>query len=200
MDNRHNCPRVAVIDTNTLAAIGLKQLLQTVMPIMEIDTFTSLAELQEAEADGYFHFFVSVSVVLENPRFFEERRMKTIVLTTSTTGSSQLSTFHSLCVSLPEPELVRSLLRLEQAAHRGGHNLPPIAVAKDGRPLSLREIEVLSLIARGCINKEIADRLNISMATVITHRRNITDKLGIKSVSALTIYAVMNGYVDVNNI
>jgi DNA-binding NarL/FixJ family response regulator len=66
--------------------------------------------------------------------------------------------------------------------------------------LSDREIEVMSLIAQGYINKEIADKLNIGLATVVTHRRNIMDKLGLKSVSALTIYAVTHGYVDINKI
>ena len=66
--------------------------------------------------------------------------------------------------------------------------------------LSMREIEVLSLVARGFINKEIADKLNISLTTVITHRKNITKKLGIKSVSGLTIYAVMRGYVEADSI
>ena len=66
--------------------------------------------------------------------------------------------------------------------------------------LSMREIEVLSLVARGFINKEIADKLNISLATVITHRKNITEKLGIKTVSGLTIYAVMCGYVEADSI
>jgi DNA-binding NarL/FixJ family response regulator len=66
--------------------------------------------------------------------------------------------------------------------------------------LSAREIEVLTLIVRGLINKEIADRLNISITTVISHRKNIMEKLGIRSVSGLTIYAVMNGYVDVDSI
>ena len=66
--------------------------------------------------------------------------------------------------------------------------------------LSNREIEVLSLIVQGLINKEIAEKLNISLTTVITHRKNIMDKLGMKSVSALTIYAVMHGYIDINKI
>ena len=47
---------------------------------------------------------------------------------------------------------------------------------------------------------KIADRLHIGLSTVITHRKNIMDKLGMKSVSALTIYAVMHGYVDINKI
>ena len=66
--------------------------------------------------------------------------------------------------------------------------------------LSAREIEVLILITKGLINKEIADKLNISLTTVISHRKNITEKLGIKSVSGLTIYAVMNGYISPDSI
>jgi DNA-binding CsgD family transcriptional regulator len=66
--------------------------------------------------------------------------------------------------------------------------------------ISQREAEVLSLVVKGYINKEIADRLNISLATVVTHRKNITEKLGLKSVSALTIYAVTHGIVRVDEI
>ena len=88
---------------------------------------------------------------------------------------------------------------LEQHAHGQGQNLPKMASGRE-KPLSDREIEVLSLIVQGFINKEIADRLNIGLTTVITHRKNIMEKLGVRSVSALTIYAVMNGYVDINRI
>ncbi len=200
MNDSHGCPKVAIIYSNTLAVIGLKQLLQTVMPLMEIDAFGSLDELEAAGADNYYHFFAAMSVVLEHRKFFEAHRMKTIVLTTSVNSNSRLASFHSLCISVPEPELVRSLLMLEQRAHRGGHNLPALSLNKTANVLSLREIEVLSLIVQGYINKEIADRLNIGLSTVVTHRRNIMDKLGMRSVSALTIYAVMNGYVDVDNI
>ena len=66
--------------------------------------------------------------------------------------------------------------------------------------LSDRELEVLALIVQGYINKEIADKLNIGLTTVITHRKNIMEKLGMNSVSALPIYAVMHGYVDINQI
>lgn len=61
--------------------------------------------------------------------------------------------------------------------------------------LSQRETDVLRLVASGCINKEIAERLGISINTVLTHRKNITAKLGIKSVSGLSFYAMMNGIV-----
>lgn len=62
--------------------------------------------------------------------------------------------------------------------------------------LSQREIDVLRLVAMGYINKEIADMLSISFNTVLTHRKNITAKLGIKSVSGLGFYAIMNGYIS----
>ena len=66
--------------------------------------------------------------------------------------------------------------------------------------LSEREIEVLKLLAAGLANKEIADKLNISTNTVITHRKNISQKTGIKSVSGLTIYAVVQKLITLESI
>ena len=183
-----------------MAALGLKQMLQNVMPIMTVDTFGSFAELTANDPENYFHYFVAMNVVLENKAFFSEHRRKTIVLTLSLDSNSQLSEFHSLCINVPEQELIRSLLTLEQHAHGHGQNLPPMPKVLQQKVLTDREIEVMSLIVQGYINKEIADKLNIGLATVITHRKNIMDKLGMKSVSALTIYAVMHGYVDINKI
>ncbi len=195
-----NRPKIAIIDPNTLSALGLKAILQNVMPIMTVDTFGSLSELQANDADSYYHYFTAMAVVLEDMQFFNERKRKTIVLTLSLDTMSQLSDFHCLCINSPESELVRSLLMLEQHAHGKGKNLPPMPAVLNKKILSDREIEVMSLIVQGYINKEIADKLNIGLATVITHRKNIMDKLGMKSVSALTIYAVMHGYVDINKI
>ena len=193
-------PKIAIIDPNTLSVLGLKSILQTVMPIMTVDTFGSFTELEVNHPEQYFHYFVSMNVVLENKPFFLAQRKKTIVLTLSLDTMSQLSEFHSLCINVPESELVRSLLMLEQHAHGHGQNLPPMPKALQQKILSDREIEVMSLIVQGFINKEIADKLNIGLSTVITHRKNIMDKLGLKSVSALTIYAVTHGYVDINTI
>ena len=75
------------------------------------------------------------------------------------------------------------------------------AVAGEERDdLSDREIEILVSVAQGLLNKEIADRHNISINTVITHRKNITRKTGIKTVAGLTVYAILNGYVDINSV
>lgn len=191
-------PPIAIIDSNTLSALGLKQLLQNVIPIMTVETFCSYTEFIANHPERFFHYFVAMNIVLENKEFFAEHRHKTIVLSVKVEDS--LSGFHTLCINVPEHELVRSLLMLQQHAHPKGKNLPPMPQVLQQKILSDREIEVMSLIVQGYINKEIADKLNIGLSTVITHRKNIMDKLGFKSVSALTIYAVMNGYVDINKI
>lgn len=193
-------PRIAVVDPNTLAAIGLKSVLQQVMPIMTVETYGSFAELEGNRPDSFVHFFVALSIVLERRSFFETHRRKTIVLTLSFDNATQLAGFHSLCINQPEQQLVRELLRLEQHAHANGRNMPTIPEVLNSKVLTDREIEVMSLIVQGLINKEIADKLCIGLSTVVTHRKNIMDKLGMKSVSALTIYAVMHGYVDINKI
>jgi DNA-binding NarL/FixJ family response regulator len=65
--------------------------------------------------------------------------------------------------------------------------------------LSEREKDILRLVAQGFTNKEIADKLFLSIHTVATHRKNISNKLGIKSISGLTIYAILNGIISIDN-
>lgn len=66
----------------------------------------------------------------------------------------------------------------------------------DREELSSREKEILVCVAKGMLNKEIADKYNISIYTVITHRKNITRKTGIKTVAGLTVYALLNNMID----
>lgn len=65
-------------------------------------------------------------------------------------------------------------------------------------PLSKREIEVVQLIARGLVAKEIASLLNLSPHTVYTHRKKIMKKLGLKSASELIKFAVQQGLVSLD--
>lgn len=66
--------------------------------------------------------------------------------------------------------------------------------------LSNRETDVLICVAKGMTNKDISDMLNISVHTVVTHRKNIVKKTGIKSVSGLTVYALLNNLVEESDI
>lgn len=66
--------------------------------------------------------------------------------------------------------------------------------------LSKREIEILRHLTLGLTNQDIADKLFLSVHTVMTHRKKITRKLGIKSLSGLTVYALMNKLVDIREV
>jgi DNA-binding CsgD family transcriptional regulator len=91
-----------------------------------------------------------------------------------------------------QPQLLRKL----RAALEQGQTNP----YSDSHDLSERERDVLILVAKGMANKEIADRLNISIHTVMSHRKNITHKTGIKSVAGLTVYALLNNLLDQNDV
>ena len=73
------------------------------------------------------------------------------------------------------------------------------APKSDINELSTRERDILRAVAMGKTNKEIADEFNISIYTVISHRRNISQKLGINSIPGLTVYAIMNTLVDMSD-
>ena len=72
------------------------------------------------------------------------------------------------------------------------------ANSNDSGQLSEREIDVLHFIAKGFSNKETADKLNISIHTVNTHRKNIMEKTGIRSLAGLTVYAVSKGIISID--
>ncbi len=71
---------------------------------------------------------------------------------------------------------------------------------KSASTLSDRENTIVKQLVSGYTNQQIADQLFLSIHTVNTHRKNITNKLGIKTVSGLTVYAIMNKIVDIHDI
>ena len=202
-------PEIAIVAPNTLTSLGLQHLLEEIIPTATIRVFRSFAELMDDTPDMYAHYFIASQIYFEHTAFFLPRKPKTIVLAGGD-NQPQLSGVPTLNIYQDEKSLIKDILQLHRYGHRHGH--PGGRQPEDGHAaahlhttagdhdLSAREIEVLVLITKGLINKEIADKLNISLTTVITHRKNIVEKLGIKSVSGLTIYAVMHGYVDADRI
>lgn len=207
-------PEIAIVEPNTLTCLGLQNLLEEIIPMATIRTFHSFGELMDDTPDMYAHYFISSQIYFEHTAFFLPRKPQTIVLVGGD-SQPQLSGIPILNIYQDEKSLIKAILRLHQYGHQHGHpgkqthgNHPENIPAHPGMPantisehdLSAREIEVLVLVTKGLINKEIADKLNISLTTVISHRKNIVEKLGIKSVSGLTIYAVMHGYVEADRI
>ena len=95
-----------------------------------------------------------------------------------------------------EDEVLVPLVRLQSSPRRWVTEMDE----PEREELSAREKEILVSVAQGLLNKEIADKHNISINTVITHRKNITRKTGIKTVAGLTAYAILNNLVDINSI
>lgn len=194
-------PEMAIIDRNTLSCIGLQTILEEIIPSATIRVFSTFDKFICDTPDMYAHYFVSSQIYFEHTSFFLERFPKAIVLANGE-NLPQLKGVPTMNINQNEKQLIKSLLALQKYGH-SNETIPnqnhPVH-EKDSLDLSPREIEVLVLITKGLINKEIADKLNISLTTVISHRKNITEKLGLKSVSSLTVYAIMNGYIEADSI
>ena len=106
------------------------------------------------------------------------------------------------CHTYIEDNILVPMVRLLENPQR--YRERPHTVAEEPVPerqeLSGREKEILVSVAQGLLNKEIADKHNISINTVITHRKNITRKTGIKTVPGLTVYAILHNLIDINSI
>lgn len=77
---------------------------------------------------------------------------------------------------------------------------PSVKSSSKSSELSKREKTIIRHVAMGLTNKEIGEQLFISIHTVTTHRKNITQKLGIKTVSGLTVYSILNGIINLEEI
>lgn len=198
-------PALAILVPDTLAGIGLSDIIHRMMPGAETCVFSCLSELeQHPGGDIFYHYFVSSQILLSHASYFLQRQRKTIVLVHGDEWRMLPKGFHYLNVQQSEKELIRNILSLAKSSHEAHGPMPDVVQkAQHGEPeghcgaprLTARECDVLRGIVHGLINKEIADQLGVCVATVITHRKNLTEKLGTRSVSALTIYAVTHGLV-----
>ena len=112
--------------------------------------------------------------------------------------------------SLTDEEMLRELQRFDavvsiyDTAEQIKEKLRSVCNSRDGEAsqelLSAREKEIIVGVVKGLTNKQIAERLFISAHTVITHRRNIAAKLQIHSPAGLTIYAIVNKLVELNDV
>ncbi len=192
--------RIAIIEPNVLACLGLQNLLADLFPTVETVVCESFQELQQHDGEGFVHYFISSRIYFEHTAYFRMCSGRSIVLVN---GDMSINGVATLNVCQGQADLIRDLFLLQQHGHHGRPHagVPQTHSYDSGTPardkaevkLSTREVEVALLLCRGHINKEVADKLNISLTTVITHRKNIMEKLEAKSLADVIVYCVMNG-------
>jgi DNA-binding NarL/FixJ family response regulator len=144
----------------------------------------------------------SVHIAFINPLVFQNRmnefmkinsaypRVKWIGLIYSYFPNDQLNRFDDIfAINDPSSSIIEKLSKvIENHSNTNTHQ----------ENLSERETDVLIHLLKGMSNKEIADTLNISIHTVISHRKNIIEKTGIKSLPGLTIYAISRKIIGID--
>lgn len=181
--------RVLIVTTDRLAGIGLRAVLESYFAPAAVHVATAV----ETDRLGrYEYVFLSVDAYLRYHGVLTATKAPIIVLSHEDFRNDHHRYPLVLWTRQEEAGIIEDLERLQRRSRSAAH-------AKT-TALSSREIEVLKLVAKGRINKHIADMLSISLHTVISHRKNITAKLGIKTVSGLTMYAVLNGLVSSKDI
>lgn len=173
-----------VIIPDSITKIGFKYLLREYFDI-DATTINQPLDNDSFCDSGQLYLIITTSQLFtSNLDFFIPRRSRTLILSKEDSEDPSIINIH--CDESTIIEKIRQLI--------ASINIPNESMRQS--TLSQREIDVLRLIAKGYINKEIAEELNISFNTVLSHRKNITTKLGIKSASGLGFYAIMNGYIS----
>jgi DNA-binding CsgD family transcriptional regulator len=183
--------RISVISSNTLLGVGLKTILTEFFSPEAVIVFPDFEEyIKNVLENQYDLIFLPPNLYVTYNEHFLGLNNKLIILKENELNALQLQTaLASLEITLPQSEIVG---QLEKIFFSKNNHL----VTEIQDDLSAREKEVLKLVALGKLNKNIADQLCISLHTVISHRKNIIRKLGIKTVSGLTVYALLNGFIS----
>ena len=192
--------RVILCEASEIITTGLSEIIQSIAGfdvVMRLDSPENLSEkLLVSDANlliinplllGYNDRNLPSQLVKENPH------LCVIALVTSYLEPSTLKPYDGVIeINDPKLKIINKLNQITQGNDK--------QEKLDDVELSKREIDVLVAVAKGMMNKEIADQMNISIHTVISHRKNITRKTGIKSVSGLTVYALLNNLIDENEV
>jgi len=187
---------IAILEPSDIVYEGLAQVLPKVKYPINLFRIESLSEIYKMKEVKQFNLLiVNPSQVQNKVRDFIEIKnnnqdLKIVGLVYCYFDRELLAMFEKLVyITDTSEELANIIDELSEP-----HNLAKSE--KEPVSLSERETEVLKLIIKGLTNKEIADRLFISIHTVISHRKNISKKTGIKSLSGLTIYALVKKIIQ----
>ena len=189
--------KIAIIEPSIIIAEGLCKILQSSAEADVVGIYPTLRDFAERRVARDIEVVIVGSQAVrggESVRGSVAELGTTIVLLATTMVDEEVLRQVDGVINIYDNEA--ALLRKLRAAIEQGETNP----YSDSHDLSERERDVLILVAKGMANKEIADRLNISIHTVMSHRKNITHKTGIKSVAGLTVYALLNNLLDQNDV
>ena len=189
-------PCIAIIDRNTLSGIALRSLLWETFGNVEIHLYNTMERFVADSNRHFIHFFVSEDILFEEADEFETLKSQTTVISCGGNTSIEKAGYRVLDCTAPEQELASRLMSIHENWRRDA-SIKPGNITDI---LSAREKEVLVHIVKGLINKEIAETMGISMPTVIFHRNNLCSKLETRSIGKLTVYAVLGGLIELNEI
>ena len=192
-------PCIAIIDRNTLGATALRNILWSTFSDVEVHLYNSMDSFIRDSNRHFIHFFIESDILFRHIDEFITLRKQTTVLSVGRNRRFAEEGFNILDISMSEAEITDRLLHIQLISRFED----PQEIKRNkgiGEALSSREKEVLKLMIKGLINKEIAQQLEISVTTVIFHRNNICEKLQTRSIGKLTIFAVLSGIVDINEI
>lgn len=181
---RKNDINAYIFGPDSITTIGLKYLLREYFEIDAITINQPLDNDSFCDSSQMYLIITTSQLFASNLDFFIPRRSRTIILSEENSDDTFIINIHC-----DESTIINKIEQIIASI-----NIPSESMRQSS--LTQREIDVLRLIAKGYINKEIAEKLNISFNTVLSHRKNITTKLGIKSASGLGFYAIMNGYIS----
>ncbi len=192
-------PCIAIIDRNTLGATALRNILWNTFSNVEVHLYNSMDSFIRDSNRHFIHFFIESDILFRHIDEFITLRKQTTVLSVGRNRRFAEEGFNILDISMSEAEITDRLLHIQLISRFED----PQEIKRNkaiGEALSSREKEVLKLMIKGLINKEIAQQLEISVTTVIFHRNNICEKLQTRSIGKLTIFAVLSGIIDINEI
>lgn len=182
--------RFIIISRNSLQTFSLRALCKDYLLVSSVLVYETVEEMLKSGEEADL-LFVDAPTWVHHATLLQPLTGKTVVLVDDVPTKAQVF-MHDTHMVIPLSTNYHEIGNFLKQYWDGQARKKKV---KEEKELSDREKEVLKLVCTGKLNKEIADELNISMHTVISHRKNICAKLNIKSVPALTIYAVLNGII-----
>ncbi len=190
-------PCLAIIDQNSLSRTMMQNILKDKFGTIEVYPYGNMESFIRDSNRHFIHFFVSAEILFRHIDEFETLRNQTTVMCVGQNRRFESAGYSVLDISSPINELIGKITVIKLISRYEDQEVKAGSIKEK---LSSREKEVLRLMIKGLINKEIAQELKISLPTAIFHRNNICDKLQTRSLGRLTIYAVMAGIIDINEV